>query len=316
MQYKTADLTTERSVQDIKNFFLKKLQLNLHLHQIYAPVYVSSGNGINDNLSGAEQPVSFSTTSAKYEIVHSLAKWKRMRMKELQIPLHEGIVTNMMAVRPDEALSNIHSILVDQWDWEIHISKQDRTLDFLKTIVRKIYEQIKATELELACKAIIKPILPPMITFIHTEDLLALYPDKSSKEREDLIAAKHGAVFLIGIGNRLADGKPHDSRSPDYDDWSTPTDNIRCGLNGDILLWHPVLKQSLEISSMGIRVDANALNRQLSITHTTARKELAFHKALLHDQLPLTIGGGIGQSRLCMFMLRKQHIGEVQYCEY
>lgn len=316
MQYRTVDLYTERSIQDIKNLFLQKLQQNLHLHHVYAPLYVSTDNGINDNLTGTEQPVSFSTISDHYEIVHSLAKWKRMRLRELKIPLYEGIVTNMMALRPAETPSDIHSILVDQWDWEMHISKQDRTLDFLKMIVSRIYEQIKATETELAFKQCIEPVLPPAITFIHTEDLLALYPDKAPKERENLIVAKHGAVFLTGIGNQLADGAPHDGRAPDYDDWSTPTDDIHSGLNGDILLWHPVLKRSLEISSMGIRVDAAALNRQLSITQTTDRKKLAFHKALLNDQLPFSIGGGIGQSRLCMFMLRKQHIKEVQYCEH
>lgn len=315
MKYKIADLQTEQIVQHIKNSFVKKLQNELQLHPVFAPLYVKAGTGLNDNLNGTEKPVSFCTSSDSFEIVHSLAKWKRMRLQELNVPLHQGIVTHMIALRPDEVRTNKHSILVDQWDWEMHIGEQDRTLDFLKKMVGNIYQQMKQTENELVQEGLIEPALPSFITFLHTEDLQSQYPDLTPKEREDLVAEKYGAVFLIGIGNKLANGEPHDGRAPDYDDWSTPTGEGYTGLNGDILLWHPALKQAFEVSSMGIRVDAAALERQLTITHTTDRKNHSFHAALLNNALPLSIGGGIGQSRLCMFLLRKKYIGEVQYCD-
>jgi len=292
-----------------------KTEQQLNLHSVFAPLYVKTGTGINDDLNGIEKPVTFNSRNSNttYTIVHSLAKWKRLRLKELAIPTHEGIITNMIALRPDESLSDIHSILVDQWDWEINIAPTDRTLSFLKETVLKIYTQLKKTERLLSnTDNDIIPILPDEITFIHTEDLYDQYPDKTPKERENIIAEKYKAIFLIGIGGDLVDGKPHDGRAPDYDDWSTKTSDKHAGLNGDIILWHPTLKRAFEVSSMGIRVDADTLLRQLEITNTNSRKELQFHKDLLEDKLPLSIGGGIGQSRLCMFMLRKNDIAEVQ----
>lgn len=317
IQHKIADLETEQHIQLVKETFLRGLKEQLKLHQVYAPLYVKTGTGINDDLNGIEIPVTFSRkqVDTSYAIVHSLAKWKRMRLQELNLPLHQGIVTNMIALRPDETLSEIHSVMVDQWDWELHIAEQDRTLNFLKATVSKIYGQLKATECSIAARVGIIPVLPPDITFIHTEDLQRLYPGKTPKEREDIIVAKYGAVFLIGIGGALADGEPHDGRAPDYDDWSTSTIDGYRGLNGDILLWHPVLHRAFEVSSMGIRVDAVALRYQLDTAGAGTRKELPYHRALLQGSLPLSIGGGIGQSRLCMFMLRKSHIAEVQYCD-
>jgi len=317
MHHKIADLQTEQAIQFVKETFLAGLKETLQLHQVYAPLYVKTGTGINDDLNGIETPVAFSRKDAPdpYVIVHSLAKWKRMRLKELAIPMHEGIITNMIALRPDETLSDIHSIMVDQWDWELCIRKEDRMLDFLKQTVTKIYEQLRVTEQALAGTYSIRPVLPESITFIHAEDLQAQYPDKTPKEREDIIVSKHKAVFLIGIGGTIGGGEPHDGRAPDYDDWSTSTDDKRKGLNGDILVWHPGLQRAFEISSMGIRVDAAALQYQLAITGTTKRESLAFHKDLLEGKLPLSIGGGIGQSRVCMFMLRKNDIAEVQYCD-
>jgi len=315
---KISDLKTELQIQFIKETFLSGLKEELCLHSVFAPLYVKTGTGVNDDLNGIEKPVSFNAkeSGTTYTIVHSLAKWKRVRLKELAIPMHEGIITNMTALRPDESLSDIHSILVDQWDWEVHIAPVDRTLSFLKETVSKIYTQLKKTEALLSStdKGII-PILPDEIIFIHSEDLYDQYPDKTSKERENIIAEKYKAVFLIGVGRNLADGEPHDGRAPDYDDWSTQTDDKHYGLNGDIILWHSTLKRAFEVSSMGIRVDPSVLLHQLAITNTEGRKELSFHKDLLEDKLPLSIGGGIGQSRLCMFMLRKNDIAEVQYCD-
>jgi aspartate--ammonia ligase len=223
-----------------------------------------------------------------------------------------GLYTDMRALRPDEDLSDVHSVYVDQWDWEQVIGKEDRTLETLKTTVNEIYESIKYTELIVALYYNIEQILPNEITFIHTEDLIELYPTLTPKERENEIAKQYGAVFLIGIGGELIGGEPHDGRAPDYDDWSTPTSTKYKGLNGDILVWNPVLNRAFEISSMGIRVDENTLDRQLTISKQDQRRNLAWHKDLLEGKLPQTIGGGIGQSRLCMFLLRKQHIGEVQ----
>ncbi len=296
---KIKDLRTEQQVQFIKQTFPDGLKNSLQLHQVFAPLYVTADSGINDNLNGTERPVTFTPkhTDTTYSIVHSLAKWKRLRIRELNIPLHEGIITNMVALRPDEDLSPIHSILVDQWDWEMHIAPQDRTIQFLETTVAKIYSQLYHLEQHISTHHLhTVPILPKTITFIHAEELYHRYPDKTPKEREHLITREYGAVFIIGIGGALPDGYPHDRRAPDYDDWSTPTSGTYKGLNGDMLVWHPTLNRSFEISSMGIRVNKQALTAQLDITAQTHRSELQFHKLLLSGQLPHTIGGGIGQS--------------------
>ena len=307
---------TEHAIKFIKDQFQVNLAAELHLKRITAPMFVKKGTGINDDLSGVEKPVSFRVKSIKneeFEIVQSLAKWKRMMLADLGINERKGIYTDMNAIRPDEILSNIHSIYVDQWDWEKIILPTDRNLDYLKNTVIKIYNAIRRTEF-LVSEAFpqIKEKLPETIKFIHSEELLALYPESSPKERENKIAKEFGAVFIIGIGSKLADGKPHDGRAPDYDDWTTETGNGYKGLNGDIIVWNPVLESAYEISSMGIRVDKETLLKQLEITGDENRKELYFHKRLLNDELPLSMGGGIGQSRLCMYLLDKAHIGEVQ----
>jgi aspartate--ammonia ligase len=249
----------------------------------------------------------------KAEVVHSLAKWKRMTLADLKVDYGYGIYTDMNAIRPDEELTNIHSLYCDQWDWERVISKEERNLDFLKKIVRKIYSTMLRTEFIVTENfPQIKAILPEEITFIHSEELEELYPKLTVKEREHEAAKKYGSVFIIGIGGILPGGEKHDGRAPDYDDWTTPTTGNRKGLNGDILVWNPVLETSLELSSMGIRVDKEALLKQLTISGNEDRKNLYWHKRLLNDELPLSIGGGIGQSRLCMYFLRKAHIGEIQ----
>ncbi|MFX1532657.1 MAG: aspartate--ammonia ligase [Promethearchaeota archaeon] len=308
---------TQKAIKQIKDFFQLDLAKKLNLTRVTAPRFVKSGTGINDDLNGVEIPVSFIVEGAgtvKAEIVQSLAKWKRMALADYGFKYGEGLYTDMDAIRAQEELDNLHSVYVDQWDWERIISKDERSLKFLKEIVREIYKVIKASE-QLIYQEYpqIPPILPDKITFIHSEDLYEMYPDLTPKEREDLVCKKYGAVFLIGIGGQLKDGKPHDGRAPDYDDWSEPTTTEKYrGLNGDIIIWYPILETAFEISSMGIRVDIEALERQLKITGDTERKELMWHKKLLSGELPLTIGGGIGQSRLCMFLLRKAHIGEVQ----
>lgn len=307
---------TEKAIYFIKQFFQKELAYSLNLTKVTAPIFVREGTGINDDLNGVERPISFDVKAdagSKAVIVHSLAKWKRMALGSYGFLPGEGIYTDMNAIRADEDLDALHSLYVDQWDWERVITKQDRNLDFLKLIVHKIYTVIYKTEHELAAKyPQIKAILPADIYFIHTEELAALYPNLSRKEREDKICKKYGAVFLIGIGGQLCDGQAHDGRAPDYDDWSTPTHSGLKGLNGDILVWNPELKSAFEISSMGIRVDKVAMETQLKLSGKEDRKNLMFHKMLLADKLPLSIGGGIGQSRLCMFLLKKVHIGEVQ----
>ena len=307
---------TEHAIKFIKDHFQVNLAAELHLKRITAPMFVKKGTGINDDLSGVEKPVSFRVKDIKneeFEIVQSLAKWKRLMLADLEMNNGAGIYTDMNAIRPDEILSNIHSLYVDQWDWEKVISSADRNPDYLKDTVTKIYNAIKRTEF-LVSEAFpqIKEKLPETIKFIHSEELLALYPESSPKERENKIAKEFGAVFIIGIGSKLADGKPHDGRAPDYDDWTTETGNGYKGLNGDIIFWNPVLKSAYEVSSMGIRVDKKVLLKQLEITGDENRKELYFHKRLLNDELPLSMGGGIGQSRLCMYLLDKAHIGEVQ----
>lgn len=306
----------EQAISFIKEDFQENLANELNLRRVTAPLFVLSGTGINDDLNGIERAVSFPIKDlgdARAEVVHSLAKWKRMKLGAYRIPSGFGLYTDMNAIRADEELDNIHSLYVDQWDWERTINAEDRNLDFLRGIVEAIYDCLRSVEKDVYLQyPHIFPTLPEEIKFLHSEDLLEEYPDLSPKERENQVVKKYGAVFLIGIGSKLADGKKHDGRAPDYDDWSTETAPGYHGLNGDILLWNPVLEQSYEVSSMGIRVDKDALLRQLDLEGCSQRKELLFHKALLNDEIPLSIGGGIGQSRLCMFFLKCAHIGEVQ----
>ncbi|MFP4622214.1 MAG: aspartate--ammonia ligase [Bacteroidales bacterium] len=309
---------TEAAIKFIKDEFQNTLASKLGLKRVTAPMLVVGGTGINDDLNGVEKPVSFpvySLDNTRVEVVQSLAKWKRLKLAQLNGEKLRGIYADMNALRPDEELGNLHSVYVDQWDWEKVVSAGDRNLDTLKDTVEKIYEAIRFIEEDVNWQITgLEPFLPKYIKFIHAEELRQKYPDKSPGERENLITKEHGAVFVIGIGHKLGDGQPHDGRAPDYDDWSTPTENGNKGLNGDILVWNPVLERAFEISSMGIRVDREALLKQLDITGTKDRKELYFHSKLLNDELPLTMGGGIGQSRLCMLYLRKAHIGEVQAC--
>ena len=300
----------EQAIFNIKEDFQESLR------RVTAPLFVKTGTGINDDLNGVERAVKFpikcmSDTSA--EVIHSLAKWKRMKLASYKIPVGYGIYTDMNAIRADEELDNVHSLYVDQWDWERTIEAKDRNLDFLCNIVEDIYDSLKEIEQNVYDDyPHIRPCLPENITFVQAEDLLGEYPNLSPKERETEFVRKFGAAFVIGIGHKLSNGEKHDGRAPDYDDWSTETDPGYYGLNGDILVWDPVLKQALELSSMGIRVDKRALLQQLKLEGCEERRELLFHKALLNDELPLSIGGGIGQSRLCMFFLRCAHIGEVQ----
>jgi len=306
---------TEKAIKLIKDSFEITLAEALNLRRVTAPLFVRAGTGINDNLSGIEQPISFqikNMDNSRAEIVQSLAKWKRLTLATLKIGEGEGIYTDMNAIRPDEILDNLHSLYVDQWDWERVISEKDRNLNFLQSIVNKIYDVLKQTE-DMVHKNYpeITPVLPEEITFIHSLELESNYPDLTPNEREDAICKKHGAVFIMGIGAPLRNGQPHDGRAPDYDDWTSVTERGP-GLNGDIIVWYPVLESAFEISSMGIRVDKQVLEKQLEITGTTDRKKLFFHKKLFNGELPLCIGGGIGQSRLCMFFLKKAHIGEVQ----
>lgn len=309
-------LATEKAVELVKTTFLQALSRDLDLTKVAAPAVVLTGTGINDDLNGIERPVGFPIkdwAERRAEVVHSLAKWKRLRLEEYQIPVGKGIVTDMRALRPDEALSPIHSIYVDQFDWEKHISKTDRKIEFLKETVQKIYQGLKLTEAKVyEMYPDLLPFLPEKITFIHSEELLAKYPKLNPKEREDAAAKEYGAFFLIGIGGALVDGKKHDGRAPDYDDWSTPTGKGQKGLNGDIVVWNPILGHSFELSSMGIRVDERSLLRQLELEGSLERRTLYFHKLLLEGKLPQSIGGGIGQSRLAMLLLQKHHIGEVQ----
>ena len=307
---------TEKAIKNVKDMFQNNLSAQLALLRVTAPMMVLSGTGLNDELSGIERPVRFpikDMNEQKAEVVHSLAKWKRMKLGEMGVQPGRGIYTDMNALRPDEELDNIHSIYVDQWDWEKVIRKEDRNLDFLKKTVRRIYEAIKVTENKLFVEfPQIVPQLPDEIHFVHAEELVRLYPGLSPKEREHAITRQYGAVFIIGIGAVLSDGAPHDSRAADYDDWSTVNSDGFEGLNGDLLVWNEVLDRSFELSSMGIRVDEDAMLRQLSIKGEDYKKDLYFHRELLAGHLPYTIGGGIGQSRLCMFLLRKAHIGEIQ----
>lgn len=311
---KTEILQTEKAIALIKQTFADQLCNALNLHSISSPMLVNDNNGINDDLSGVERAVSFPVKFLENNavIVHSLAKWKRIRLEEIGMDVHEGILTDMRAIRAHEDYSPVHSIYVDQWDWELRIDRSNRCLSYLKTIVRKIYEAMQNTALKLEQELEIPHQLPPAISFIHAEQLLQLYPNLSPKEREYEITKQHKAVFIIGVGATLSDGKPHDNRASDYDDWTTISEENYQGLNGDLLVWNTILEQPLELSSMGIRVDKATLEHQLKLTSTTDRSNLYYHQLLLNDKLPLSIGGGIGQSRLCMYLLGKQHIGEVQ----
>ena len=307
---------TEQAIKQIKDFFQLNLASELRLRRVTAPLFVKQGTGINDNLNGVERPVSFPMKDLGddvAEIVQSLAKWKRMALADLEIKEGFGLYTDMNAIRPDEELTNIHSLYVDQWDWERVISAEDRNLDFLKYIVRKIYSAMVRTEYHICENYLdIQPELPEEITFIHAEELAVKYPDLTPFEREAEETKKHGAIFVIGIGGEMPNGEIHDGRAPDYDDWNSATEKGFKGLNGDIILWNNVLNRAFEISSMGIRVNKKVLLEQLKIRGLEERAELMWHKMLLNDELPLTIGGGIGQSRLCMYFLRKAHIGEIQ----
>ena len=307
---------TELAIKQIKDFFQRNLSSELRLRRVTAPLFVLKGTGINDDLNGVERAVSFPIKDlgdVRAEVVHSLAKWKRLTLADYHIEPGYGIYTDMNAIRADEELGNLHSLYVDQWDWERVITPEERTVDFLKEIVRRIYAAMLRTEYTVfEMYPSIRPCLPADIHFIHAEELRRRYPDATPKERENAITREYGAVFIIGIGGRLGDGEKHDGRAPDYDDWSTPAADGLPGLNGDLLLWNPVLERSIELSSMGIRVDQEALLRQLSLEGQEARLGLYFHRRLMEGSLPLSIGGGIGQSRLCMYYLRKAHIGEIQ----
>ena len=298
---------TEKAIKCVKDMFQENLSAQLALLRVTAPMVVLSGTGINDDLNGVERPVSFPIKSMgerRAEVVHSLAKWKRMKLAEMQVPVGRGIYTDMNALRPDEDLDNLHSLYVDQWDWEKVIRREDRNREFLKKVVRRIYEAVKVTENKLYVEFPQLGLqLPEEIQFIDSEELLQRYPDLDAKQREARIAKEAGAVFIMGIGGKLSDGKPHDLRAADYDDWS---------LNGDIVIWNEVLQGAFELSSMGIRVDENSLRSQLREKGEEYKEGLEFHSKLLSGQLPYTIGGGIGQSRLCMLLLKKAHIGEVQ----
>ncbi|WP_373803105.1 aspartate--ammonia ligase [Bacteroides heparinolyticus] len=309
---------TELGIKQIKDFFQLNLSSELRLRRVTAPLFVLKGMGINDDLNGVERAVTFpikDLKDAKAEVVHSLAKWKRLTLAEYHIEPGYGIYTDMNAIRADEELGNLHSLYVDQWDWERVITAENRNVEFLKEIVTRIYAAMVRTEyMVYETYPQIKPCLPcpQKLHFIHAEELRQLYPNLEPKDREHAICKKFGAVFIIGIGCKLSDGKKHDGRAPDYDDYTTPGLNGLPGLNGDLLLWDNILQRSIELSSMGIRVDKEALLRQLKETNEERRLELYFHKRLMENTLPLSIGGGIGQSRLCMFYLRKAHIGEIQ----
>lgn len=298
---------TEVAIKLVKDFFERELAKQLNLTRVSAPLFVTPESGLNDNLNGVERPVSFGIkeqNDAPAEIVHSLAKWKRQALKRYGFEHGEGLYTDMNAIRRDEETSNIHSLFVDQWDWEKIISKEERNEETLKDIVGKVYNALKNTEKYIASRYdYIEEILPEEITFITAQELEDLYPNLTSKEREHEIAKAKGAVFIMQIGGVLRSGERHDGRAPDYDDWK---------LNGDIIVYYPVLDISLELSSMGIRVDEETLREQLEISGCMDRAELPFQKSLLNGELPYTVGGGIGQSRICMFYLRKAHIGEVQ----
>ena len=298
---------TQIAIKTVKDFFQNLLSLRLNLTRVSAPLFVDPTSGLNDNLNGVERPVSFGIKEQNErtaEVVHSLAKWKRFALKKYGFSVGEGLYTDMNAIRRDEETDNIHSIFVDQWDWEKVIRREDRNLEFLKDTVRTVYKCLRKTEKYMSIQYdYIEEILPPDIFFITTSELEEMFPDHTPKEREYYIAKTKGAVCFMQIGDTLENGKPHDGRAPDYDDWA---------LNADIVVYYPVLDIALELSSMGIRVDKKALLSQLEKAGCPERAELPFQKAIINEELPFTIGGGIGQSRICMFFLRKAHIGEVQ----
>lgn len=309
-------LINEQKIQFIKADFEKNLVKHLNVTKVSSPLIVADDTGINDDLNGIEKPISFNIkfiTEKRAAVVQSLAKWKRIRLKYYGIEENKGILTDMRAIRPDEKLSPIHSIYVDQWDWEKNISYKQRNISYLKYTVICIYNCIKQTEQKLFKKySEFVPELPDDVTFIHSEELLRRYPNLTPFERENEICKLHKAVFIIGIGNTLSNGIPHDKRAPDYDDWISPNDEGYYGLNGDIIFWNSVTNSSFEISSMGIRVDKHSMLKQLELSNNLERRELFYHNLILNGELPYSIGGGIGQSRLCMFLLKKSHIGEVQ----
>ncbi|MCU0914959.1 MAG: aspartate--ammonia ligase [Planctomycetes bacterium] len=308
---------TERGIKFIKDFFQDRLALALNLQRVSAPLFLKKGSGVNDDLNGVEAKATFRVKDDGYaeaECLFSLAKWKRMVLADYGFGPGEGLYTDMNAIRPDEeCLDNLHSVYVDQWDWERVITARERNLDFLKGIVRKIFAVLRDTEQAVHGKyPQIVPMLPEEIVFVHAEELQERWPELGPRERENRIVEERGAVFVIGIGGPLADGTLHDGRAPDYDDWITPTGSGRRGLNGDILLRYPLLGRAFEISSMGIRVNPETLTQQLELRGLSQRRAFPWHQRLLAGELPLSVGGGIGQSRLCMFFLRKLHVGEVQ----
>lgn len=313
---KKSFILQQQEISFAKNTFTQKLSEHLGIVEVQGPILSQVGNGIQDNLSGTEKAVQVNVkqiTDATFEVVHSLAKWKRHTLARFGFAEGEGLFVHMKALRPDEdSLDQTHSVFVDQWDWEKVIPAGRRNLDFLKETVRSIYQAILETESAVSAKFGLKSFLPTEITFIHSEDLVKRYPDLDAKERENAICKEYGAVFLIGIGGKLSDGKPHDLRAPDYDDWTTTSEGDYKGLNGDILVWNPTLDRAFEVSSMGIRVDEIALRKQLAITDDEDRLQFDWHQDLVNGRLPLSIGGGIGQSRLAMLLLHKKHIGEVQ----
>jgi len=307
---------TEKAILAIKDFFQTNLAFELGLVRVTAPLFVRSGTGINDDLNGVERPLAFSVKAmpgTRAEVVQSLAKWKRLMLAELGFGPGAGLYTDMNAIRPDEALDNTHSLYVDQWDWERVMTPAERNVEFLRGVVRCIYDVIRRTEKYIAYRyPEIEPALPEDITFVHAQELADAYPQLTPRQREERHCRRFGAIFVTGIGADLSDGKPHDGRAPDYDDWTTPVAGSHPGLNGDIVVFNPVLGSAFELSSMGIRVDAESLLRQLALRNCHERRDLYFHDRLLKGELPQSIGGGIGQSRLCMFYLRKAHIGEIQ----
>ena len=299
-------LQTEIAIKLVKDTFERELAQKLHLTRVSAPLFVRKNSGINDDLNGVERPVSFdiSDIGEEVEIVHSLAKWKRLALKRYNFGPNTGLYTDMNAIRRDEELDNLHSVYVDQWDWEKIITPETRNEETLRHTVRRVMRALKETEEALhRANPEIEPFISEKVTFLTSQELLDRYPGLSPKERENAAAKEYGTIFVIGIGGALSDGKPHDGRAPDYDDWA---------LNGDILIWYPVLDRAVELSSMGIRVNEESLRRQLALAGCPERAKLPFHEMLLNGKLPLTIGGGIGQSRLCMVLLHKAHIGEVQ----
>lgn len=303
-------LAQEERIESIKVIFEQELKTNLSLTKVNAPLFVPTNSGLNDNLNGIEKAVSFNLSGEEHQVVHSLAKWKRWYLGEIEVPKGKGILANMIAIRADETLSPIHSHLVDQWDWEKVIDKTERNTHTLIKHGERVFSALKFTQEQLTLN--LGTNLPDDFTVIHSEDLLQQYPKLTPKEREHKIAEKHGAVFLIGIGGKLSNGEPHDFRAPDYDDWMTLDDNGKPGLNADLLVWDSSRKMSLEISSMGIRVDKIALEKQLKALDAEERLQLPFHQKLVKGELPYTIGGGIGQSRVSMFISKHSDIKDVQ----